>query len=206
LLCPSAQSPHSKPIVTTTIRGAARKRRCRLAPETRGRCPCHTTTPLRHPADHATTVDTRSTTGARKVGLDTVSCNVARGCCLRGSRGGPRAASLADLSVHSKSLGANAIPGTGQERRTRECMDMRVATMAAILIALVSASAYAFGGGYNAAAAYEACQVDAAQGQHYAINGDCPNWEAWKARHLQGQTSPHRRAYPTSRSRYHLSQ
>jgi hypothetical protein len=97
LLCPSAQSPHSKPIVTTTIRGAARKRRCRLAPETRGRCPCHTTTPLRHPADHATTVDTRSTTGARKVGLDTVSSNVARGCCLRGSRGGPRAASLADL-------------------------------------------------------------------------------------------------------------
>ena len=85
-------------------------------------------------------------------------------------------------------------------------MDMRVAMMAVFLIAFVSVSAYAFGGGYNAAAAYGACQVDAVQGLHYAINGDCPNWEAWKARHMQGRTSPQRRAYPTSRSRYHPSQ
>jgi hypothetical protein len=83
-------------------------------------------------------------------------------------------------------------------------MDMRVAMTVVALIALVSVSAHAFG--YNAAAAYGACQADALQGLHYAINGDCPNWEAWKARHMQGQTSPRQRTYSTSRSRYRLSQ
>jgi hypothetical protein len=57
-------------------------------------------------------------------------------------------------------------------------MDMRVAMTAVILIASMSEMSYALGG-YNAAAAYGACQADALQGLHYAINGDCPNWEAW---------------------------
>jgi hypothetical protein len=79
---------------------------------------------------------------------------------------------------------------------------MRVAMIAVILITSMSVSASAAkGGAYNAAAAYGACQVDALQGVHYPINGDCPNWESWKARHMLAQTSPHRRAYRTSRSR-----
>ena len=85
-------------------------------------------------------------------------------------------------------------------------LDMRVLMTAVIVIALVSASVYAFGEGYNAAAAYGRCQLDALQGLHYPINGDCPNWEAWQAGHMHGQTSSHRRAYPTSRSRHHLGQ
>jgi hypothetical protein len=84
-------------------------------------------------------------------------------------------------------------------------MDMRVAMTAVILIASMSEMSYALGG-YNAVAAYGACQADALQGLHYAINGDCPNWEAWKSRHMQGQTSPQRRVYPASRSRRHLNQ
>ena len=83
---------------------------------------------------------------------------------------------------------------------------MRVAMTAVTLIASMSASSYAVGSFYNAAAAYGACQVDALQGLHYPINGDCPNWEAWKARHVQVQTSPHQRAYPMSRSRRRLNQ
>ena len=55
---------------------------------------------------------------------------------------------------------------------------------AVISIALVSVSPYAFGQ-YNAAAALGACQADALQGLHYAINGDCPNWEARQAGHMQ---------------------
>jgi len=82
-------------------------------------------------------------------------------------------------------------------------MDMRVAMTAVILIASMAEMSHALGGyavgGYNAAAAYGACQADALEGLHYAMNGDCPNWEAWKSRHMQGQTSPHRRAYPASR-------
>src|SRR5262249_41653377 len=98
---------------------------------------------------------------------------------------------------------------------------MRIAMTAVILIALVSVSPYACGQ-YNAAAALGACQADAVQGLHYAINGDCPNWEAWKAGHMQAArpaaggyaasaASPRQRVYPTSRrhvyptsrSRYH---
>jgi hypothetical protein len=63
-----------------------------------------------------------------------------------------------------------------------------------------------YGAFYNPQAAYGACQVDALQGLHYPINGDCPNWEAWKARHMREQTSPHGRVYPNSRSRQHLNQ
>jgi hypothetical protein len=88
---------------------------------------------------------------------------------------------------------------------------MRIAMTAVILIALVSVSPHAFGQ-YNAAAALGACQADALQGLHYAINGDCPNWEAWKAGHMQAArpaaggyaasaASPRQRVYPTSRSR-----
>jgi len=117
--------------------------------------------------------------------------------------------------------GVSAAP---QKRRTRECADMRIAMTAVILIALVSVSPYAFGQ-YNAAAALGACQADALQGHHDAINGDCPNWEAWKAGHMRaarpaaggyayavGPASPRQRVYPTphqrgvyqtSRSRYH---
>ena len=59
---------------------------------------------------------------------------------------------------------------------------------------------------YNAVAAYGACQVDALQGLHYPINGDCPNWQAWKARRVQVQSSPRGRVYSTSRSTRHLNQ
>ena len=54
---------------------------------------------------------------------------------------------------------------------------------------------------YNAVAAYSACQEDALHGEHYAINGDCPNWEARKAGH--GQAG---HAYSTPRRRHHSYQ
>jgi hypothetical protein len=85
-------------------------------------------------------------------------------------------------------------------------MDMRVAVAVVILISLTPVSAAAKGSPYSAPAALGACQVDALQGFHYPINGDCPNWQAWKARHMQVQNSPHERVYPTSRSGHHLNQ
>jgi hypothetical protein len=85
-------------------------------------------------------------------------------------------------------------------------MDMRVAMAVIILITSMSASAVAKGSPYSAAAAYGACQADALQGLHYPINGDCPNWQARRARHMQVQTPSHGRVYPPSRSRHHLNQ
>ena len=78
-------------------------------------------------------------------------------------------------------------------------MEMKVAMTTLIVIAAMSTSSYAQF--YNAAAALGACQEDALQGVHYPINGDCPNWEAWKASHTQAQTLPRRHAYPASRRR-----
>jgi hypothetical protein len=83
--------------------------------------------------------------------------------------------------------------------------DMRVA-MAVVILITSTVGATAKGSPYNAAAAYGACQVDALQGLHYPMNGHCPNWQAWKARHMQVQTPPHGRVYPTSRSRHHVDQ
>jgi hypothetical protein len=83
---------------------------------------------------------------------------------------------------------------------------MRRLVTALIMIAAMLVSSYAGGyGGYNAAAAYGACQEDGLRGVHYALEGDCPNWEAWKRSHAQVQTLPHRHAYPTSRRRYRLN-
>ena len=108
-----------------------------------------------------------------------------------------------------------------QERGMRECTDMRIAMTAVVLIAsmLVSSNGAK---SYDATSAYSTCQVDALQGHHDAINGDCPNWEAWRAGHGQAArpaaggyaasaASPRQRVYPTSRrhvyptsrSRYH---
>lgn len=73
---------------------------------------------------------------------------------------------------------------------------MKVSMIALTVIAAMSPGSYAIAGGkgsYNAVAAYGACQVYALQGLHHPINGDCPNWEAWKARHVQVQTLPHRK-------------
>jgi len=83
---------------------------------------------------------------------------------------------------------------------------MRFAMTTAILIASMSVGSYAAGSFYNAQAAYGACQRDALQGLHYPINGDCPNWEAWKTQHVPVQTSPHRRVNPPSMSRRRLKQ
>ena len=77
--------------------------------------------------------------------------------------------------------------------------EMKVAMTTLTLIAAMSVRAYAFGGGYNAVAAYGACQEDALRGVHYALEGDCPNWEAWRTSHMQVQTLPHRHIHPTSR-------
>ena len=83
---------------------------------------------------------------------------------------------------------------------------MRKLATALTLMSATLVSTYAAGfGGYNAVAAYGACQEDALRGVHYALEGDCPNWEAWKTSHMQGQTLPHRHAYQTSRRRYHLN-
>jgi hypothetical protein len=83
---------------------------------------------------------------------------------------------------------------------------MRMAVTALSLFAATSLGSHAENspfhvvaafGFYNAVAAYSACQEDALRGEHYAINGDCPNWEAWKASHGQG-----RPAYPTAGRRH----
>jgi hypothetical protein len=66
-----------------------------------------------------------------------------------------------------------------------------------VIAATMSAGSYAVAGGghglYNAQAAHGACQEDARSGIHYPMEGDCPNWQAWKARHMQVQDSPHRK-------------
>lgn len=66
---------------------------------------------------------------------------------------------------------------------------MKPAVMALCLLTamLVDMHAAIGGGFYNAVAAYAACQEDALRGEHYAINGDCPAWEARKAGQSQGQ-------------------
>ena len=78
---------------------------------------------------------------------------------------------------------------------------MRVAVTTLGLFAAMSVNSHAvaltFSYG-NAVAAYGACQEDALHGEHYAINGDCPNWEAWKAGH-----GPARQAYRTPQRRHH---
>jgi len=74
---------------------------------------------------------------------------------------------------------------------------MKVAMTGLTVIAAMSVGSYAVAGGghgvYNAQAAYGACQEDALSGVHYRMEGDCPNWQAWKARHMQVQASPHRK-------------
>jgi hypothetical protein len=75
---------------------------------------------------------------------------------------------------------------------------MKVAVAVLGLLAAMSVNSHAAKtGSYNAVAAYAACQEDALRGEHYAIEGDCPNWEAWKASHAQG-----RRSYPISGRRH----
>ena len=81
---------------------------------------------------------------------------------------------------------------------------MRVAVTTLGLFAAMSVNSHAvaltFSYG-NAVAAYGACQEDALHGEHYAINGDCPNWDARKAGHgLAGH------AYSTPRRRHHSYQ
>lgn len=67
---------------------------------------------------------------------------------------------------------------------------MKMAVTALGLLAAMSVNVHAAKGGfYNAVAAYAACQEDALRGEHYAINGDCPNWEAWKAGRMQSRRS-----------------
>ena len=63
---------------------------------------------------------------------------------------------------------------------------MKIAMMTFILTAVMSVSSYA-AGSYNAVAAYGACQEDGLKGVHYALEGDCPNWEAWKTNHMRAQ-------------------
>ena len=79
---------------------------------------------------------------------------------------------------------------------------MKVALTALSFFAAMSVNSHAAKSSfYNAVAAYGACQEHALHGEHYAINGDCPNWEAWKAGHGQG-----RQAYPTPRRRHRPNQ
>ena len=84
-------------------------------------------------------------------------------------------------------------------------MEVKIALMALTLIVALSASSYA-GGFYNAVAAYGACQEDGLRGVHYALEGDCPNWEAWKTHHMKTQTPPQRHVYPASRKKHQLNQ
>jgi hypothetical protein len=66
-------------------------------------------------------------------------------------------------------------------------MAMKVAMTALGFLAAMSINVDAAKGSfYNAVAAYAACQEDALRGEHYAINGDCPNWEARKAGKMPG--------------------
>ena len=91
-----------------------------------------------------------------------------------------------------------------KRHRTGE-QKMKIALTALTLTAAVLVSSYAEAY-YNAAAAYGACQEDARSGVHYALEGDCPNWEAWKANHLKAQTPPQPHVYPTSRRRHRPNQ
>lgn len=73
---------------------------------------------------------------------------------------------------------------------------MKVAITLLTVGAAMSMGSYAIAGGhgsYNAQAAYGACQEDALRGVHYPLEGDCSNWERWKASHTQVQTIPHRK-------------
>src|SRR5579863_705349 len=72
-------------------------------------------------------------------------------------------------------------------------LEMRAAVTALSFFAAMSVSSHA-DALFNNVAEYSACQEDALHGEHYAINGDCPNWETWQASHGQG-----RQAYPTPR-------
>ena len=82
---------------------------------------------------------------------------------------------------------------------------MKIAMMTFILTAVMSVSSYA-AGSYNAVAAYGACQEDGLKGVHYALEGDCPNWEAWKTNHMRAQAPSQRHVYPTSTRRHRPNQ
>jgi hypothetical protein len=94
--------------------------------------------------------------------------------------------------------------GRSQLNAGKGRIEMKVVMMALTLIAVMSAPAYA--GWYNAVAAYGACQEDGLRGVHYALEGDCPNWEAWKANHMKAQTPPQQHAYRASRRKYPVNQ
>lgn len=83
---------------------------------------------------------------------------------------------------------------------------MKIAMMIFVLTAVMSVSSHAAGSFYNAVAAYGACQEDGLKGVHYALEGDCPNWEAWKTNHMRAQTPSQRHIYPTSKIRRHPNQ
>jgi hypothetical protein len=82
---------------------------------------------------------------------------------------------------------------------------MKIAMMTFILTAVMSVSSYA-AGSYNAVAAYGACQEDGLKGVHYALEGNCPNWEAWKTNHMRAQAPSQRHVYPTSTRRHRPNQ
>jgi hypothetical protein len=85
---------------------------------------------------------------------------------------------------------------------------MKIAMPALTLVAAMSVSSNAATsqglGGFSPEVAYGACQEDALRGVHYGLEGDCPNWDAWKAGHMQFQTLPHQHVYPRSRAGSHL--
>jgi hypothetical protein len=83
---------------------------------------------------------------------------------------------------------------------------MKIAMMTFIMIAVMSVSSYATGSFYNAVAAYGACQEDGLKGVHYPLEGDCPNWEAWKSSHMRAQTPSQLHAYPRSTRGPHPNQ
>jgi hypothetical protein len=95
-----------------------------------------------------------------------------------------------------------ALAGRSRINASKGTTEMKIAIMGLTLTAAMSVSSYAEGQYYNAAAAYGACQEDALHGLHYGLEGDCPNWEAWKANHMKAQTAPQR----TSRRKYRLNQ
>ena len=114
--------------------------------------------------------------------------------CILNDRHIPRRRAFDILGLEALWIEAYWLGGNGAKRR----WTMKVAMTGLTVIAAMSVCSHAAaaGGGrglYNAQAAYGACQEDALRGVHYPMEGDCPNWQAWKARHMQVQTSPHRK-------------
>jgi hypothetical protein len=97
------------------------------------------------------------------------------------------------------------LAGTNQLNAANRRAEMKIAMMTFTLIAAISVSSSAVGW-YSAVAAYGACQEQALKGLHYAINGDCPNWEAWKANHARAQSPPQRHVYSTSKKKRSANQ